>query len=164
MALTDETAKQQPRVAERGKHEFHIGPDESPWVPFIENVAIRHLAFDVRTGTAVNVLRVDEGGVLGRHRHRGPVAGFVIRGSWRYLEHDWVATPGSWIQEFPGGIHTLVCEDPNGMETVFWLNGPLEFLDEDENVVDTFDVFWYIDHYLSYCEANDLPVNEKLFI
>jgi hypothetical protein len=50
------------------------------------------------------------------------------------------------------------------METLFWLQGPLEFLDGDDNVVGRFDVFWYVDNYLSHCEANGIPVNEKLFV
>ena len=47
--------------------------------------------------------------------------------------------------EAPGSVHTLVSEDPKGMKTVFWLNGPLEFLDEHDQVLETFDVFWFID-------------------
>lgn len=52
----------------------------------------------------------------------------------------------------------------NGMKTVFWLNGSLEFYDDDDNLTETFDVFWYIDHYLSYCKEHGLPVNDALFV
>jgi hypothetical protein len=48
--------------------------------------------------------------------------------------------------------------------TVFWLNGSLEFYDDDDNLTETFDVFWYIDHYLSYCKEHGLPVNSALFV
>ena len=51
--------------------------------------------------------------------------------------------------EAPGSVHTLVSEDPKGMKTVFWLNGPLEFLDEHDQVLETFDVFWFIEHYVT---------------
>jgi hypothetical protein len=88
----------------------------------------------------------------------------VLEGSWRYLEYDWVATPGGWVHESPGVIHTLVCDDPNGMKTVFWLNGSLEFYDDDDSLTQTFDVFWYIDHYLSFCKEHGLPVNNALFV
>lgn len=138
--------------------------EESPWVPFVENVYIRHLAFDVRANSFTNILRVDAGGGLGRHRHRGPVHGFVLRGSWRYLEYDWVARPGGYVHESPGTIHTLVCDDADGMETIFWMNGSLEFYDDDDNLTETFDVFWYINHYLTYCSEHGIPVNEKLFV
>ena len=43
-------------------------------------------------------------GLLNRHRHTGPVHGFVVKGTWKYLEHDWVATEGSYVFEPPGAL------------------------------------------------------------
>jgi len=65
--------------------DVHIGgsEEESPYVPFMENVYIRHLAFDVRNGAFANILWVKKGGKLGRHRHRGPVFACTLEGSWR---------------------------------------------------------------------------------
>ena len=137
---------------------------ESPWVPFLPNIFIRHLGFDVRNNTFINILWIRQPGLLGRHRHRGPVWGYVLEGSWRYLEHDWVASPGSYLYENPGTIHTLVVDDPQGMKTLFWLNGALEFFDEKGEVGDTLDVFWFIDHYVSHCRKHDLKINEQLWI
>jgi len=54
--------------------DIHVGAgeDESPWVPFKENVFIRHLSFDVRHNVYANILWVKKGGgSLGKHRHRG---------------------------------------------------------------------------------------------
>lgn len=45
-------------------------------------------------GYYINILRVRSSGVLSRHRHSGPVHAFTLRGRWRYLEHDRIATPG----------------------------------------------------------------------
>jgi len=109
-----------------------------------------------------NVLWVKSGGMLGRHRHRGRVFGYTLEGSWRYLEYDWVARAGSYVQESPGAIHTLVSDQ--GMKTVFWLNGSLEFYDENDSLLETLDVFWFMDHYLSYCRENGIPINKKLFV
>ncbi len=144
--------------------EGYIGASEeiSPWVPFIENVWIRHLTFDVRSSSASNVLWVAAGGMLGRHRHRGPVSGYTLEGSWRYLEYDWVAGPGDFVRESPGRTHTLYSE--KGMKTFFWLNGPLEFLDEENRVTETVDVFWFIDHYERYCVEKGLPINKLLYL
>jgi 2,4'-dihydroxyacetophenone dioxygenase len=151
-------------VREYGCPDCHIGAgeDESPYVPFVENVLIRHLAFDVRSNSFANVLWVKSGGTLGKHRHRGPVWACTLEGSWRYLEYDWVAKPGSYVHESPGVIHTLVSD--HGMKAFFWLNGSLEFYDDNNNLTQTLDVFWFIDHYLSYCRQHGLPVNQKLFI
>lgn len=144
--------------------EGFISPSEvdSPWVPFVENVWIRHLTFDVRTSSSANVLWVSAGGMLGRHRHRGPVSGFTLEGSWRYLEYDWIATAGGFVRESPGRTHTLVSDA--GMKTFFWLNGPLEFLDENDRVLETVDVFWFIDHYERYCAEQNIPINPALYL
>ena len=149
---------------EYGRPDVHIGPGEveSPYVPFIENVFIRHLAFDVRTNSYANILWVKKGGLLGRHRHRGPISACTLEGSWRYMEYDWVATPGSYVRENPGVIHTLYSE--HGMKTMFFLNGSLEFYDDSNNLLETLDVFWFINHYLNYCKEHGLKVNEKLWI
>jgi 2,4'-dihydroxyacetophenone dioxygenase len=153
-------------VREYGQPDLHIGAseEESPYVPFKENVFIRHLAFDVRNGAFANILWVKKNGLLGRHRHRGPVFACTLEGSWRYLEYDWVARPGSYVRESPGAIHTLTSDDPNGMKTFFWLNGSLEFYDDNDNLLDTLDVFWMIDHYLSYCREQNIKVNPRLWI
>ena len=50
------------------------------------------------------------------------------------------------------------------MKTAFWLNGSLEFFDEHDGLLETLDVFWFIDHYTSYCRENGIPINKKLFV
>lgn len=144
--------------------EGHFGSDEmtSPWIPFTEGTWLRHLTFDVRNNYAVNILRIAPGVTLPRHRHRAQVTGYVLKGSWKYAEYDWIAKPGDFIRESPGRTHTLVSEE--GMETIFQLGLPLEFLDEDERLIETVDVFWFIDHYLTYCREKNIPVNKSLFL
>jgi len=164
MPILDTKSSLDAVVREYAFPDIHIGggEDESPWVPFRPNVFIRHVAFDVRTNMYANVLWVKQGGMLGRHRHRGRVFGYTLEGSWRYLEYDWIARAGSYVQESPGAIHTLVSDQ--GMKTMFWLNGSLEFFDESDNLLETLDVFWFIDHYVSYCREKGIPVNKKLFV
>ena len=52
-----------------------VGPSmqESPWVPFGDKAAIRHLAFDTRHNTFGNILWIKKAGVVGTHKHRGTV-------------------------------------------------------------------------------------------
>ena len=140
---------------------------DSPWVPFGDVAYIRHLAFDVRNNSYCNILWVKGGGWLGTHRHHGQVSAMVLEGSVRYLEYDWVATPGDFITETPGTAHTLVSDNPaypDGMKAIFWLQGALEFYDQEGQWTETLDVFWFINHYVSYCEAHGIPINKQLFI
>ena len=79
-----------------------IPTDERIWVPVEENVWFRPLLLAASRGYWMNLLRVRKSGVLSRHRHPQPVHAFVLKGEWRYLEHDWVATEGSYAYEAPG--------------------------------------------------------------
>ena len=116
--------------------------DELLWVPQNDSVSFRPLCFCTSGGYYVNLLRVKGSGMLSRHRHPGPVHGHVLKGKWRYLEHDWVAEAGSYVFEPPGEIHTLVV--PEGVEemiTLFHVTGALLYCDPDGNVVGAEDVF-----------------------
>lgn len=108
-----------------------IPEDERLWVPQAPNVWFRPLLFNVVTGEWVNLLRVRRAGMLSRHLHPAPVHGFVIKGSWRYLEHDWVARAGMYVFEPPGEIHTLVVDDDDEMITLFHVCAALIYFDDN---------------------------------
>ena len=36
--------------------------------------------------------------------------------------------------------------------------------DSDGNLVMTADVWWFMDHYESYCKANGIPINPELYL
>jgi quercetin dioxygenase-like cupin family protein len=130
-----------------------IPDDERVWVPQAENVWFRPLCLNTVQGYWVNLLRVRRAGVLSRHRHPAPVHGMVLRGSWHYLEHDWIATEGSYVFEPPGETHTLVVPDnvPE-MITLFHITGAMVYVDPHGNQTGYEDVFTKIDlcraHYI----------------
>jgi len=92
-----------------------------------------------------------------RHRHPQPVHGYVLRGSWHYLEHDWSATEGSYVYEAPGETHTLVVEaDVPEMITLFQVNGAMIYVDPDGGVLGYEDVFTKINLCRSHFAATGL--------
>lgn len=129
-----------------------VPDDERVWVPQAERVWFRPLMFNTISGGWCNLLRVTRAGVLSRHRHPAPVHGYVIKGSWRYREHDWVARAGSYVFEPPGETHTLlVDEGVEEMITFFNISGAMIYLDEEDRQVGYEDVHTKIamcrDHY-----------------
>ncbi|SDL26247.1 Cupin domain protein [Modicisalibacter muralis] len=123
-----------------------IPEDERVWVPQAENVDFRPLCLNASQGYWVNLLRVRKSGVLSRHRHPNPVHGMVLKGQWRYLEHDWVATEGSYVYEPPGETHTLVVDDDvEEMITLFQVNGVMYYVDPWGEHLGFEDVFTKID-------------------
>lgn len=117
-----------------------VPEDERLWVPQAENVWFRPLLLNTVNGEWVNLLRVRKSGVLNRHRHPAPVHGYVIKGSWRYLEHDWVAREGMYVFEPPGEVHTLVVDEGSEMITLFHVSGALIYVDERGQAVSYDDV------------------------
>lgn len=123
-----------------------IPEDERIWVPQAENVWFRPLCLNRSQGYWVNLLRVRRAGVLSRHRHPQAVHGFVLRGRWHYLEHDWTAEEGSYVYEAPGETHTLVVpDDVEEMITLFQVNGVMCYVDPWGKVTGYEDVFTKID-------------------
>ena len=121
-----------------------VPDDERVWVPQAPDVWFRPLLLNTVTGSWCNLLRVRKSGVLSRHIHPSWVTGYVIKGAWRYLEHDWVASQGSFVYEPPGEIHTLVVDEVSGsteMITLFNIHGAMVYLDADGNQSGYEDVF-----------------------
>jgi len=128
--------------------------DELVWVPQAKEVWFRPLLLNTVAGGWCNLLRVRKSGVLSRHRHPMLVIGYVIRGKWRYLEHDWTAEEGSFVYEPPGEIHTLVVpDDCSEMITFFSISGAMIYLDQDGRQTGYEDVFSKIEmcraHYVA---------------
>jgi quercetin dioxygenase-like cupin family protein len=133
-----------------------IPDDERVWVLQAPDVWFRPLLLNTVTGSWCNLLRVRKSGILSRHIHPSWVTGYVIRGAWRYLEHDWVAHQGSFVYEPPGEIHTLVVDDLSGgdkeMITLFNIHGAMVYVDADGKQSGYEDVFTKIEmcrkHYI----------------
>ena len=111
--------------------------DDGPWLPYAEGVWTQMCHFDVTRGGFSVLLKGMPGASLGVHYHVGTVRGFTIAGHWRYLEHDWVAGPGTFIYEPTGDAHSLViAEDSPGPALIFFVvEGALVYLDKPRDGV-----------------------------
>ena len=119
-----------------------VPADERVWVPQAPDVWFRPLLLNTVSGGWCNLLRVRKSGVLSRHRHPMIVVGYVIKGKWRYLEHDRIADEGSFVYEPPGEIHTLVVPDDCAeMITFFNISGAMIYLDDAGRQIGYEDVF-----------------------
>ena len=126
-----------------------------PWIPYVPGVDVKPLRLNRKTGVWVNLTRVVGGGTVSRHYHGSAVVGYVLEGSWFYLERDWVAKPGMMIWEPPGDIHTLVTA-PEGTTTLFIMEGPLFYLNDQDQVIAFDDVLTFTKMYQDFCEAQGI--------
>lgn len=124
--------------------------DEREWVPAaMDGVWLRPLLFDTVAGAWTNVVRISCEGRISRHVHASPVQAYVISGSWRYHERDWIARAGQYLLEPAGDCHTLIGL-PGGSETLFWITGSLVELGDDDRPVGYSDVFTRIEQAASH--------------
>ena len=109
--------------------------DDRRWVPYADGVWFQPCHFNVTSGGFSVVLKGLPGAKLGTHYHVGTVRGYTMRGHWRYLEHDWVAKPGTFIYEPAGEAHTLVIteDSPEPAVIMFVVEGGLIYLDRPVN-------------------------------
>ena len=135
-----------------------IATDERLWVPQSESVSFRPLCLNRSQGYWMNLLRVRKSGVLSRHRHPQPVHGYVLKGRWHYLEHDWEAREGSYVFEPPGETHTLVVPDEvDDMVTLFHVTGGYAYVDPEGRAEGFEDVFTKLEATRRHVEAAGLP-------
>jgi len=106
--------------------------DDRLWVPYADGVWFQPCHFNVTSGGFSVVLKGLPGSKIGTHYHVGTVYGYTLRGHWRYLEHDWVAKPGTFICEREGEAQPLVIteDSPEPMVTFFVVGGGLIYLDK----------------------------------
>ncbi len=106
--------------------------DERRWVPYAPGIWFQPCWFNLTSGGFSVVLKALPGAMLGTHYHVGTVHGYTLRGHWRYLEHDWIARPGTYIYEPAGESHTLVIteDSPEPAVVFFIVEGGLIYTDK----------------------------------
>lgn len=126
-----------PEIVEHGAF-----TDDVHWVELGPGVHSRPLCLNVTEGYWAHLLRVRTPGVINRHRHVAPVQILTIKGHWHYPEKDWIASPGDFVLEPPGDIHTLVVPE-GGTEMMFLsiVRGALIYFDEQGVTTGFDDVF-----------------------
>jgi 2,4'-dihydroxyacetophenone dioxygenase len=121
----------EPSQRNRGHFIANIDVDDDRlWIPYADGVWLQPCCFNVTSGGFSVFLKALPGAKLGIHYHVGTVRGYTIRGHWRYLEHDWIARPGTFIYEPAGEAHTLVVADdsPEPALILFIVEGGLIYL------------------------------------
>jgi 2,4'-dihydroxyacetophenone dioxygenase len=141
-----------------------IDINEIPWIPQSERSWFKPVRFDLSTGRWINLLKILPGGKVNRHRHTGgQVMAYTLQGEWRYLEREWVARPGTFVYEPPGDIHTLVVDGEEEMITLFILEGSIQYLDDEDQIIYQDDVFTKLKLYQDYCEQHNIPMKNLLY-
>jgi 2,4'-dihydroxyacetophenone dioxygenase len=108
-----------------------IDPDAIPFARIQRpwgTTYMKLLRCSVAENSFTNIVRYPAGVQLATHLHTGPVHAYTFEGRWRYLEYDWEATAGSYVNEPAGTVHTLKIEDET--LALFIVNGGFIYFDD----------------------------------
>mmetsp|Transcript_68840 Transcript_68840/g.149835 ORF Transcript_68840/g.149835 Transcript_68840/m.149835 type:complete len:186 (+) Transcript_68840:53-610(+) len=116
-------------LAEQAVPAVHIDPTDVPFFKFSPGILFRVFYAEPNTGLWCFQLKASPGSSLGQHRNTGTVVGHTLQGKWHYRETDWTASPGHFVHEMPGAVHSIeVPADQEGDTVVqFSVWGSLEF-------------------------------------
>jgi uncharacterized RmlC-like cupin family protein len=146
-----------PKQVDSDFTDIAVNTQDLPWMQTALGIEMKLLQFWAAIGQWAQLSRYQPGVRSDRHVHAGgQVMSYVIQGSWHYLEHDWVATAGSWVWEPPGDLHTLEILGDEPMIALFILSGVVQYLDENDQIVRQTDFRSRRKQYLEHCKEHGI--------
>lgn len=138
-----------------------IADDSLPWLPltpYADYVSVKLLSADPLRGEMILVLRASPGIELPRHRTSCATTLYTLQGRWKYLEHDWVAGPGSLVIEPASACHTpqILGDGTDDAILLMVLGGEVQLLDAEDRVIGVESWRTAVARYLEYCSANHI--------
>jgi len=136
-----------------------IDVESLPWMPFApysDKFHLKLIKVDPISGQWITLLRLPAGTELPLHHHAGTVMVWTIAGKWRYLEHDWVATPGSFVFETAGSRHTPVAVGDDEVITLNIVQGDWNIMSPEGAVLAIENWKSMMERYLNFCKAEGI--------
>lgn len=144
-----------------------IDVESLPWIPFApysDSIFLKLIKADPITGQWITLLKLPPKTELPMHHHAGTVMVWTIAGSWKYIEHDWVASAGSFVFETAGSRHTPVGVSDSEVITLNIVQGDWNLMSPEGAVLAIENWKSMVDRYLNYCKQRGLkPVDVTSF-
>ncbi len=144
-----------------------IDVESLPWVPvppYASKVFIKAIKVDPVRGEWITLLKAPANIELPRHHHSGTVHVYTVSGEWKYKEHDWIASAGSFVFETAGTQHTPVSLGKDEVITLNIVQGDWNLIDDSGRVLATENWRTVMQRYLDHCKAHGIqPVDISSF-
>jgi 2,4'-dihydroxyacetophenone dioxygenase len=126
-----------------------------PWVPLSEGKSFKPLRFFSGNRGFVELLRLEPGSSIERHRHTGDVHAFNLEGS-RQLCTGEIIGPGDYVYEPAGNVDSwkIVGDVPTVILIV--VMGAVEYLGPDDSITTVYTADTLLHLYRQYCISNDI--------
>ncbi|SEB19205.1 alpha/beta fold hydrolase [Variovorax sp. YR216] len=144
-----------------------IDVESLPWMPFApysDTIFLKLIKVDPVSGQWITLLKLPPHTELPMHHHAGTVMVWTIAGQWKYIEHDWVAGPGSFVFETAGSRHTPISVGEDEVITLNIVQGDWNLMSPEGAVLAIENWKLMMDRYLNFCRSQDIePVDVSSF-
>jgi quercetin dioxygenase-like cupin family protein len=144
---------------------LHVGADELPWMEAGDGSALQLLHVDLAQGLWISKTRVPPGYRVPKHYHTGLVFAVTLQGRWFYAETpEAVNSPGSYLFEPAGSLHTLCTPEDQEGDTIAWfaIYGANINVDDNHQITSVIDARAVLEIYRGYCEALGLDISKLI--
>lgn len=144
-----------------------IDVESLPWIPFVpysDTIFIKLIKVDPIRGEWTTLLKLPAHTELPMHHHSGSVMVWTVAGQWRYLEHDWIAGPGSFVFETAASRHTPVSVGEDEVITLNIIQGDWNIMSPEGAVLAIENWKSMVERYVNYCKGRGItPVDVTSF-
>jgi hypothetical protein len=144
-----------------------IDVESLPWMPFApysDEIFLKLIKVDPITGQWIALLKAPARSELPMHHHAGTVMVWTMQGQWKYVEHDWVATPGSFVFETAGSRHTPIAVGDEEVVTLNIVQGDWNIVTPEGAVLAIENWKSMMERYLAFCRGKGIkPVDLSSF-
>jgi quercetin dioxygenase-like cupin family protein len=123
-----------------------------PWVPLSGGKSFKPLRFLDDDRGFVELLRLEPGAAIARHRHTGEVHAWNVQG-WRELDSGERIGPGDYVHEPAGNVDAWRAVGDETLIVFVVVHGAVEYLDEADNVTQRWDAARLREAYERHCVA-----------
>lgn len=106
-----------------------------PWVPISPGFQFKLLRATSDDDTWIELLRLEPGTVIPRHRHTGEVHALTLAGHRKLLDTGEIVGPGGYVYEPPGNTDSWMAVGDEPLIVFVTLRGAIEYVDDHGNVV-----------------------------
>jgi hypothetical protein len=141
---------------------YALDTNDLGWVPATPGLSFKPLAFLPDNSGWVQLLRLEPGTVIPRHRHTGSVHALNLSGHRLLIDRDEVIGPMGYVRESPGDIDSWQAVGDEPCIVHVEVLGTVEYLDPSgtpELVVDG-DLQQQL--YTAWCRDHDLTPDPRL--
>ena len=109
--------------------------DTLPWLPVKPGFSLKLLYADPETDVRVQLLRLEPGTVIERHRHGGAVHAYNLSGQRMLLDTREVVGPGGYVYEPPGNVDSWMAIGDDPVVVFVTVQGSLSYIDDRGEVL-----------------------------